>query len=157
MRNARQRARPSLANLHPNAGRGADAVGKRLGSLGKQGLQAVSLGHRSIAPREHRRYGLERRGVLDQSHVSNPRQGFTSQVVLRRPEPSREDDQAGPFGGDSKRVDIFVEIVPQGRVKPDGNAERGEFAAQPLAIRVERLSTDKFATDRDDFGFHETR
>ena len=53
-----------------------------------------------------------------------------------------------------KHVDVVVEVVGDGGVEADGDADLGEPAAEPLAVGVEVLAAGEFAADGEDFGFH---
>ena len=49
-----------------------------------------------------------------------------------------------------------MEVVGDGGVPADRNADLRQALTQPLAVRVEILPTGDLAADRNDFGFHET-
>ena len=58
------------------------------------------------------------------------------------------------LGGDAKGGDVVGEIVGDGGVPNDRNADLRQAQAEPLAIGVEILARGQFGADRDDFRFH---
>ena len=81
-------------------------------------------------------------------------QHLARQVVLRRAEAAGGDDEAGPLRGDAEGVDVGVEVVGDGGVPADGDADLGEPPAEPLAVGVEVLAAGQLAADGDDFALH---
>ena len=87
-------ARPILIQMP-----GAVPTGLGSGSApcGKEGLDAVSLGHHAVAAGEHRRDRRQRLGVLDQGDAGALGQGLARQVVLGRAQAAGHDHQIGPL------------------------------------------------------------
>src|SRR5581483_9750884 len=81
-------------------------------------------------------------------------QGLPGQVVLRRAQAAGREHQVGAAGGDAKGGDVLVEVVGDGGVPVDGDADLGQAQAEPLAVGVEVLAARQFAADGEDFGFH---
>ena len=83
-------------------------------------------------------------------------QRLARQVVLRRAEAAGGQDQRRRGPRRCGSLDVGVEVVGDGGVPADGDADLGEAPAEPLAVGVEVLPAGQFAADGDDFGFHET-
>ena len=86
-----------LADVHPDAGRGAGHVGDRLGPARQECLHAVAVGHDAAAAREHLADVFERLGVFLQFDAGRRGERFARQVVERRPEAAGRDDEVGPL------------------------------------------------------------
>ena len=93
--------------------------------------------------------------VLHQPSLEQIEQMF---VRRNRAMPERNRVQAlFPAGGDAERLRVGVEVVGDGGVPADGDADLGEAAAEPLAVGVEVAAAGQLAADGDDFRFHERR
>ena len=131
------------------------ALGIGSAPAGKQRLHAVAL-----------RHGAGCGGRTSPGSASNDSAWKTSstpatvasdlagQVVLRRAEAAGGEDQAGPPRGDAEGGDVVVEVVGDGGVPADGDADLGQPPAEPLAVGVEVLAAGQLAADGEDFGFH---
>ena len=97
---------------------------------------------------------VKRRLIENQLDARDLRQHFARQVVLRRAEAAGGNHQLGAARGNAKGFDVGVEIVSDGRVPADGDADFRETTAEPLAVGVEVLAAGQFTADGDDFTFH---
>ena len=139
-------------------GRRADRVGQRLGTLGEQGLDPVPLGHRPVAAGEHRRDRLQRGGVLDQRHAGHLRPGPRgSGRPGSGPRPPVTTTRSARPAATRNAATFSSRSSPSVVWKRTGMPSRAELAAEPLAVRVERLPADELAADRDDLGLHGCR
>jgi hypothetical protein len=79
---------------------------------------------------------------------------FARQVVLSRAEPAGDDDEIRPITRMAENVEVGFEVVCNGRVKDDIDANLGKLGRQPLAVGVESDAATELATDGNDFRFH---
>ena len=119
VRDAGQAGDRRPADLHPDAGCRPDRVRQRLGSLGKERLDAVALGHHAIAAGKHGGDRRQRFGIFDQRHAGALGQRLARQVVLGRPQAAGHHDQVGPLAGDPEDRQMVFQHVAQGRVERD--------------------------------------
>src|SRR5262249_11031095 len=89
-----------------------------------------------------------------QLHTRHGGQGFPRKVVLGRAEATGGDDEVGAITGDLEAGDVVGEVVGDGGVEPDLDADLGELAAEPLSVRVEGLAGGQLAADGDGLGLH---
>src|SRR5207244_4054378 len=113
-----------------------------------------ALGEGPAAAGEHGPDLGERCLVEDQLDAGGPGQGLARQIVLRGAEAAAGQDQPGAAGGDADGFNVSAEVVGDGGVPADGDADLGEAPAEPLAVGVEVLAAGQLAADGDDFCFH---
>src|SRR5262249_61889881 len=138
-RHARHGGDETVPDRHPDAGGGAAVVRDRLGAGGDERLHAVALGHHPAAAGEHVGDLPETVVAEDQFHAGDLGQHLTGQVVLGGAEAAGGEHQVGPLRGDAEGGDVVVEVVGNGGVEADRDADLREPAAEPLRARVEVL------------------
>ena len=97
------------------------------------------------------------RACSSSSHAGDGRDHLARQVVLRRAEPAGAMTRSARWQAVAKHGDVVGQVVGDGGVEADRDADLGEPAAEPLAVGVEVLAAGQFAADRDDFGFHDEK
>src|SRR6266851_3576409 len=90
----------------------------------------------------------------NQLDVGQLGQGLTGQVVLRGAETAGEEYQSRPIGCDSKSGDIVFQIIGDGGVPADRDADLRQAPAQPLAVGVQVLAACQLTADGNYFCFH---
>ncbi len=107
--------------------------------------------------------GMPRRSNRSRSHASSPgsiaallpdrgRDRLARQVVRRRPEAARRDDQVDAIERLMERGRDLGEVVGQRHDPADGDAADGERACQLATVRVLRLTGRQLAADGEQLG-----
>src|SRR6266849_2481889 len=82
------------------------------------------------------------------------RNGFTRQVVFRRPQPARSDYQLHALQRFLKRRAQSIAVVPDNRFAHHLDAELVQLLSQVERVGVYAVRSQQFRTNRDDFRFH---
>ena len=84
-------------------------------------------------------------------------EGLAGKVVGRRPQPAGGDDDIGPLDGAAEDVDARLQLVADGGVIEDADAQLAQSLAEPLRVGVEELSAGDFVANGEDLGVHRRR
>ena len=76
------------------------------------------------------------------------------QIVLCRSQSAGGEHQTGPSAGDTKCLDIRIEIVGDSGVPADSDADFRQPPAQPLTVGVKVLPAGQLAADGKNFALH---
>ena len=125
-----------------------------LGPFGKIRLHLVALRHGPLPAGEHVLDMSQRRFVQYQLDAGRLGQHLARQIIERRPQPAGDDDEPGPLTGDADRLEIVGQVVGDGRVPADRDADLRELQAEPLAVGIEVLAGRQLGADGDDFCLH---
>ncbi|NJK88160.1 MAG: hypothetical protein HC923_01375 [Myxococcales bacterium] len=114
------------------------------------GLPAVARTHRSTPGEDALFNASNRLGVKDPGTRERASDCLEGEVVIGRPEPSRDDEPPYPaielFDGVGDRVDVVGDCA----MLDDTVAEGGQAIVEPNRVRVEDVTAEELVADRED-------
>ena len=78
------------------------------------------------------------------------------EVVGRGAEAAGADDDLRPIDRRAEHGDVVFQVVADGRVEGDRDADLAQPLAEPLAIGVQPLAAGQLVANGNDFGTHES-
>ena len=142
----------AIGPVDPPAGRGAVGVGEHRTRRQHPRLLEVGLGERLAATRPQAPQPLERRLIHDRLLATGLRDRLARQVVRRRTEAARRDDEVGTAECGAQRVHDRGEVVREVRDADDPHAQAHQRAGQLAAVGVGRLADRQLGADREQLG-----
>ena len=139
----------AIGPVDPPAGRGAVGVREHRARRQHPGLLEVGLRERLAAARPQSAQPLERRLIHDRLLAAGLRDRLAGQVVRRRTEATRGDDDVGTAECGAQRVHDRGEVVGEVRDADDPDAQAHERAGQLAAVGVGRLADRQLGPDRE--------
>ena len=146
---------PSAVLLDPPAGGGAARVGDGHGGGDEPGLLDVALGEADAARCEEGPQGALHVGVDERLLAQGGGDRLAREVVLGGAEAAGHDDDVGAAEGDLDGVDEALEVVADGGVEVEVEADGGQAGGDVLGVGVEDLAQEDLGADGDDLGLHE--
>ncbi len=148
--------RSASAQLHLEAGRGADRVREDLGAAGEIGLLRVRRAHRAPELLEAPADVIERGLVALGRDAQRLGDGLAREVVRGRAEAAGADDDASEAREAFDGGDDPAAIVIDGRLLDDLEAEVGEAGGEPGPVRVATSSprARELGSDAEDSARH---
>lgn len=140
-----------VGKLDALTGGGTDGVGQNGGAFQHEGLPGCGEGNVPVAgfvPRLQIFHG----GLVDHDFPAEPfGEGIAGEVVGRRAEAAADEDERGAGQRFIDSASNDGDLVGNGGIADELQADGGQRRAEILRVRIQRLSAKQFVADRNEF------
>jgi len=147
VRDARHRVDGPIVDHQPDPGRSAAVVGQRRRALGQVGLHEVARRHLPAEGRVTVTQSLHQSRLTAQRDAGESGHRITGQVVVRRPETSRDDDGVRDRQRVAQRCRDDVDLVPDDDAAAHVDAGIGQPPAEPGGVAVDDVAEQQLGAD----------
>ena len=147
-RHARNEKEPRLSQTQGKAWRSAHGVRQDLRALRKVALLGVRLGHHPTERFELLPNPFDDAFVTAKPDARGRRRRHSGEIIGRRPEPARHDDDPVRLCKASYERHDSLEPIVDGGVLDDFESELGQLFAEPRSVSIYQLTTGELGANR---------